>query len=793
MKRSQYEAKFAYRNYLEYRHYYRDKRYDRPDDATGKTASRDAETRGHLLLSALSPDSRVRAFDAPTRYRKTHAANRTGARVALIALLFALNGCGPTAKSPDGDGIAAAQDWAVYNGNAGNTHYSRLDQITPANVERLQVAWDYNAEDAFTHNGAQSDMQTNPLVIDGKLYFVSPKGRVICLDGATGKPIWTFDPADGEEVLTRQRSRGLAYWSDGRRARIIASFRHHLLAIDVETGQLDPRFGLHGRIDLREGLGRDPASITIANVTPAIIYRDLIIVGSTGSTPGHVRAYDARSGRMRWIFHTIPHPGEFGHDSWPANAWKTAKGANVWAGFSLDVETGTLFLPTASAGMGEKDYYGTDRIGDNLFGTSLVALDAATGKRRWHFQMVRHDLWDRDLPSAPALVTVRRDGRDIPAVAQPTKAGLLYIFDRRTGTSLFPLEERRVPASDIPGEVAAEMQVFPLLPAPFARQKVTADTLTDRTPAAAAFARAELARYSNRGDYDPPSERGTILLPGLDGGSQWGGPAYDPETGLLYVNANEMAWILKLKPRPPVLAGRSGHAIYMNQCAACHGEDRHGSPPEFPGLVGIAGRLPSQRIAAQIREGSGRMPGFPNLTDDELTLVTQYLVTGAVGPTDDSPTDAARAGPDGNAWIFDGFRRFLDQDGYPAIAPPWGTLSAIDVSSGAYRWRIPFGEYPELAAGGLRNTGSENYGGGVVTRGGLLFIAATVFDNKFRAFDKLNGRLLWETTLPAAGHATPATYMVGGRQYVVIAAGGGKNPKQPSQARIIAFALPPDR
>lgn len=720
-------------------------------------------------------------------------ANRSGLTAILGVALLTLPSCGTAEDGQADDGISAARDWAVYNGNAGNTHYSRLDQITTANVTDLEVAWDYDAGDAFTHNGAQSDMQSNPLVIEGKLYFVSPKGRVISLDGASGKLRWSYDPADGEEIFTRQRSRGLAYWSNGRDRRILATFRHHLLAINAETGLLDSAFGTNGKVDLREGLGRDPTRITIANVTPGIIYRDLLIVGSTGSTPGHVRAYDIRSGKIRWIFHTIPHPGEVGHDSWPADAWKTARGANVWAGFSLDSQSGLLFLPVASAGMGEKDYYGADRPGDNLFGTSLVALDAATGKRRWHFQMVRHDLWDRDLPSAPALVTVRRDGRDIPAVAQPTKAGFIYIFDRRSGDPLFPLEERDVPASDIPGEVAAKTQRVPLAPAPFARQNLTPDTLTDRTPAAAAFARAELKKYSNRGAYDPPSARGTIILPGLDGGSQWGGPAYDPETGLLYVNSNEMAWILKLKPRPPVVAGKTGRAIYMNQCAACHGENRQGSPPEFPGLVGIAARLPSQRIAAQIRNGSGRMPGFPGLDDDELTLVTQYIVAGSDGRDVASHPTVITSQADGDAWIFDGFRRFLDQDGYPAIAPPWGTLSAIDVSSGTYRWRIPFGEYPELAAKGRRDTGSENYGGAVVTRGGLLFIAATVFDNKFRAFDKLDGRLLWETTLPAAGHATPATYMAGGRQYVVIAAGGGKNSKQPSTARLIAFALPATR
>lgn len=704
------------------------------------------------------------------------------ASVAVVALA----GC--SASDPGG----AGGDWPFYNGDPQGTHYSTLDEITPANVGALRVAWQYDSGDAFGEGGSQSDMQCNPLIADGRLFFVSPKGRLIALDPATGKLLWAYDPAEGRPVLTKQRLRGVSYWRGDGGARVLFTFGRYLIAVDAATGKPITSFGTGGRVNLRDGLGRDPDSLSVSNVTPGTVYRDLIVMGSTGSTPGHVRAYDVRSGKMRWIFHTIPHPGEVGYESWPAGAWKTAKGANVWAGITLDPETGTVFLPVASAGMSDKDFYGADRAGDNLFGTSLVALDAMTGKRRWHFQFVKHDLWDRDPPTAPTLVTIRRDGRDIPAIAQPTKAGLLYVLDRRTGAPLFPMKTVAAPASDVPGERTAATQQLPTAPAPFARQVLTRDQLTNRTPQAAAAALAHFDASSHRGLFDPPSRQGTILLPGLDGGAEWGGASWDPETGLLYINANEMAWTLKLKPTPPAASGGGGSAIYANNCAACHGSDRTGSPPEFPSLVAVGDRLGEADIASIIGAGQGRMPGFAStLSAKQIEAVARFLVTGKDdrAQTAAATTEKPTAGP---AFVFDGYKRFLDPDGYPAIKPPWGTLNAIDLNTGRYVWRKPLGSYPELAAAGLADTGSENYGGAVVTRGGLLFIGATVFDNRFRAFDKRSGKLLWQTTLPAAGLATPATYRANGRQFVVIAAGGGKNAKGKPGGSIIAFALPED-
>jgi len=709
---------------------------------------------------------------------------------AIEALMSAVALLAPVAHGQVSTSSTSGADWPWYHGNPYGTHYSTLAQITPANVKTLKVAWTFDSGDAFGGGNDQSDMEGNPLIVHGRLYFVSPKGRLFCLDAATGKAQWVFDPADGVPVTTRQRLRGVNYWSDGRSdERILFTFQDRLVAVDARTGARIDSFGQGGEVNLREGLGRDPLSVSVANVSPGVVYKDLIIMGSTGNTPGHIRAYDVRTGALKWIFHTIPYPGEPGYDTWPKDAWKTAMGDNAWAGLTLDPERGLVFVPVASAGMGSKDFYGGDRKGDDRFGTSLVALDAGTGKRAWDFQLVRHDLWDRDPPTPPTLITVRRHGRDIAAVAQTTKAGVVFILDRLTGKSLYPLLTVHPPASDVPGETSSPTQIMPLAPEPYARQRLTKDLLTERTPQAHAAVAATFATVRSRGPFDPPSLQGTILLPGMDGGAEWGGAAYDPDTGVLYINANEMAWIVKLKAQPPKIAGVSGEALYQNTCAACHGAQRQGSPPEFPPLTDVTKRLTPAQIDAQITKGGGRMPGFPQLTADEKSAIIAYLGGDPAQMAQNSAQKAAPAYPstDGDPYVFDGYNRFLDPDGYPAIAPPWGTLSALNVNTGRYVWKQALGYYPELAD---HSTGSENYGGAVVTRGGLLFIAATIYDNQFRAFDKRTGKLLWQTTLPAAGAATPATYSVAGRQYVVIGAGGGKNAKGRPGGSIIAFALP---
>jgi quinoprotein glucose dehydrogenase len=676
------------------------------------------------------------------------------------------------------------RDWQVYGGGPESIRYSALAQINRSNASRLQVAWTFDTKDSFEG----SEMQCNPVMARGLLFVTTPKLRVVALDAATGQPRWEFDPNTGVKVASKTRNRGLTYWPAGNR--IYVAVRQWLYSLDAATGKPVASFGSDGRIDLREGLGREPALLSVSASTPGIIYRNLLIVGSIvaedlPAAPGDIRAFDLETGRLRWSFHTIPHPGEFGYETWPADAWKFVGGANNWTGMSLDEKRGLVFAATGSAAF---DFWGGNRKGDNLFANCVLALDAATGKRVWHFQGVHHDVWDRDFPAPPALVTVEREGRLIEAVAQITKSGWVWVLDRATGKSLFPMEERPVPASDLDGEELSKTQPFPLAPPPFARQVLTEDMVTKRTPEAHRAMLEQLRQYRIGGQFTPPSRQGTLVLPGLDGGGEWGGAAFDPETGLLYVNANEMAFRVRLLDRERLGARVTGRQLYEQNCAACHGQNRAGSPPEFPSLVTVGSRYTQEQVEDTVRTGAMRMPAFGHLAGDAISAIASYAMTGK-----DTGTVAGPAGsyPFGLKFRLDGYLRFLDPDGYPAIEPPWGTLNAIDLDKGTIAWKVPLGEFPALAAKGLRNTGSENYGGPLVTAGGVLFIGATNYDKKFRVFDKKDGKLLWETTLPAAGNATPATYEVNGRQYVVIAAGGGKW-GAPSGGSYVAFALEPE-
>jgi quinoprotein glucose dehydrogenase len=676
------------------------------------------------------------------------------------------------------------REWKTYGGGLDNIHYSTLDQITRNNVQKLEVAWTFDTGDAFQG----SEMQCNPIVVNGVLFATTPKLRVIALGAATGKLLWSFNPDEGSEVKRLRRNRGITYWEDGGEERIYFVAKEFLYALNARTGRLVSTFGVSGRVDLREGLNRDPQGVTISATSPGVVYKDLLILGSIASEdlpspPGDIRAYDVRTGKLRWSFHTIPHPGEFGYQTWPKDAWTYSGGANNWCGMSLDEQRGLLFVPTGSAAF---DFYGANRLGDNLFANCLIALKAETGERVWHFQTVKHDVWDRDLPAPPSLVTVRRDGRSVDAVAQITKSGYIFLFERETGKPLFPIEHHRFAVSDVEGEVLSETQPLPIKPLPFSRQSLTEEMVTKRTPEAHEAVLSQFRRFRSAGQFTPPSLEGTVIFPGFDGGGEWGGGSFDPETGLFYVNANEMPWILKLVPRPPRKSRTSSRDLYLGSCASCHRGDLHGSPPEFPSLVGIGQKLTEVEIKAVIREGSGRMPGFVNLPTDSIEAISRYIISGqetdVETPTKDPLTHFLK-------YRHDGYNKFLDPEGYPAVQPPWGTLNAIDLNRGETVWKIPFGEFPELVKLGIRNTGSENYGGSVVTAGGILFIGATNHDKKFHAFDKSTGKLLWETTLPAAGNATPAVFEVEGRQFVVIAAGGGKW-GLPSGGTYVAFALP---
>ena len=662
-------------------------------------------------------------------------------------------------------------DWPVYGGNTDHTHYTTLNQITPANVAKLKVAWTFETHDEFK----DSEMQANPIVIDGVLYATTPKLHVFALDAATGKQLWTFDPNNGAPPTSRIRHRGVVVTGD----RVIFNYRYKLFALDKKTGKQIKTFGGDsGWVDLRAGLDRPVEGLSVSASTPGVVFENLLIIGTSvpealPSAPGDLRAYDVISGALKWTFHTIPHPGEFGYETWPKDAWKISGGANAWAGVTVDVQRAMVFAATGSASF---DFYGANRLGDDLFANTVLALDARTGKRIWHFQGVHHDLWDRDFPAAPALVTVTRNGKKVDAVAQITKTGHVFVFDRATGAPLFPIEQRKMPAATLDGDRTSPTQPFPTLPKPFARQRLTVDELTNRTPAAHAAALKIFNQYKTPDPFSPPNLRGTIIFPGVDGGGEWGGPAFDPESGLLYVNSNEMAWLLKMVPR-------SDKSIYGANCAGCHGDNRQGTAQGLS-LEDIIKRRSRAQMAQIIREGTGRMPAFGSVFDGAtVNDLVNFLVTGK----DIAAT--ATTNPFYLKYRSVGFDIFLDGDGYPAIKPPWGTLNAINLNTGAFAWSIPFGEYPKLAAQGMKNTGTDNYGGAIVTQNGLLLIAATTYDHKFRAFDKTTGKLLWETELPAAGNATPSTYVVNGKQYLVIACGGGKN-GAPSGGTYVAFALP---
>ncbi len=702
-----------------------------------------------------------------------------------LALLL-LSACAPRQD------VDSYESWSVYLGDHSSSHYSSLDQINRDNVGSLEVAWTYAAGDADTTGRTQ--IQCNPIIVDDVLYGVSPRIKIFALNAATGEPLWTFDPfaagavAEGPSIL-----RGVSYWKGDRshRPRILFTAGARLFAVDAETGTPITSFGDQGSVGLREGLGRDVSGLAVGARTPGIIYENLLIQGSQvsegpQSAPGHIRAYDVRTGAMEWIFHTIPHPGEFGYDTWPEDAYEHIGGANAWTGLALDKSRGIVYLPTGSAAF---DFWGGNRKGENLFANSLLALDAATGERLWHYQTVHHDIWDRDLPSPPNLVTVERAGQQIDAVAIATKSGYVFVFDRETGEPLFPIEERPFPPSDLLGEESWPTQPIPTAPPPFARQYFGEQDITDISPAATRYVTEIFRTARSDGQFVPPSTQGTMIYPGFDGGAEWGGSGYDPTTGMLYVNSNEMPWILTMVPLNPDSAA-TGSGLYARYCAGCHGRNREGNTDQSsPALLGLEDRFSFDEVADQIARGKGFMPSFGFLTSQEVESITNFLFGEAVGApaSGDLPSRLSTAFA-GSPYGHTGYNRFFDEEGYPAVKPPWGTLNAIDLSAGEIVWSVPLGEFDTLTARGIPITGTENYGGPVVTAGGLLFIAASK-DERFRAFDKHTGAVLWETQLPAGGYATPATYAVYGRQYVVIAAGGGKMGTK-SGDTYVAFALP---
>jgi quinoprotein glucose dehydrogenase len=689
--------------------------------------------------------------------------------------------------------------------SAPSAHYSPLTQIDTANVQNLQVAWTYHTGDADTVNHSQ--IQCNPLFVDGVLYGTSPRLVLFALDAGTGNAKWTFNPQDSNQNKSRKdfslnNNRGVTFWKDGDDRRIFYSAGPWLYAIDANTGKLIPSFGKEGKIDLHDGLGRDVHDLYVVATSPGIVYKDLLIMGtrvSEGSdaAPGHLRAYDTRTGELKWIFHTIPWPGEYGYDTWEDSiAWKHIGGANAWSGFTLDEKRGILFAPLGSASF---DFYGGLRKGQGLFANCLLALDAATGKRIWHFQQIHHDTWDKDLPTPPALVTVMHNGQWVDAVAQPTKTGFVFLLDRETGASLFPIEERPVPTNTtLTGEKLWPTQPFPTLPKPFVRQIFTDSDVNDLLPdSSIQDIKNRLKGYHTGNMFNPQSKEGTVILPGLDGAAEWGGPAFDPATGLLYVNANEMPWVITITDVPASRAGfalpaaphtflEAGKQLYVRNCISCHGPERKGGG-NYPSLLGVAAKYNEQQFGELMSAGRRMMPAFKQLSAEDRAALASFILDIRSQQRKEftasaAPVDSFRNLP----YTITGYNKFLSKEGYPAIKPPWGTLNAINLNTGDITWKIPLGEYPEFSKNGII-TGTENYGGPVVTAGGLVFIAATR-DGKIRAFNKATGRLLWQADLPAPGFATPTVYSVGGRQFIVIACGGGKLGTR-SADTYVAFAL----
>lgn len=701
--------------------------------------------------------------------------------------------------------------WKTYAGTKDGIRYASDNQINTNNVSQLQIAWQFSTNDKDSLNRSQN--QCNPIIVSGVLYGTSPKSKLFALDATTGKQKWIFDPVSLNTGNKTEQDpyfnviRGVVYWENKEKSdkRIFYSSGSTTFCIDAETGKPILDFGNNGQIDLIQDLDRNPDSFNpyIASTTPGIIYKDLLIltmrvVETADAAPGHIRAYDVKTGKLQWIFHTIPHPGEIGYETWPdKDAYKKLGGANSWAGMALDEKRGIIYVPTGSiAG----DFYGGIRKGQNLFANSLIALNASDGTYIWHYQTVHHDLWDRDLPANPNLITLFKDGDTIDAVAQITKHGYIFLFDRITGESLFKINEIEVPNNTLPGEEVWPTQPIPTLPEPFARQQFQLEDINDLFPESTDELVAKYKEVKFHTMFTPPSKEGAWIFPGFDGGGEWGGASIDPETQILYINSTELPWSLTMIDVPKNNTNDHsmkaiGKTVYTKYCIACHGPELKGNAPAFPSLININKKYSVEQVSALLKSGRNMMPSFQQMTNTEKEpLLTFILDLEDKEPTGDfllktaSETDSIKNIIQQVPYVMTGYNRFLDSNGYPGIKPPWGTLNAVDLNSGKLLWKVPLGEYPELTKKGIPVTGTENYGGSVVTKGGLVFIAATK-DAKIRAFDKKNGNILWEADLPVPGYATPSVYSWNGKQFVVIACGGGKI-GSPSGDSFIAFALP---
>lgn len=699
--------------------------------------------------------------------------------ILFVAILLGISpGCSD--KQESGDAPGAGKNWAYTGGTEKQIKYSKLEQINKSNVSELEVAWTYNSGEMA------GNVQGNPLIIDGVVFITTPSQKLKALDATTGQEIWSFDPARKGEGFGGV-NRGIAYWGEGGEALIFYTSGSYLNAINAKTGIPKESFGDGGRIDLNDDLVKPADQMGITAPAAPVIYDDLVIVGAmTWSAPANVSAFNVETGKREWIFHTIPQPGEEGYDTWgDEDFWKNGAGVNVWGGLSVDSDNAMVFFAT---GQPKDDFYRPQNPGTQLYGNSVVALDAASGKKEWHYQTLYNDLWDLDLPCAPILFELEWQGKKIPAVAQLSKTGNTFLFNRITGELLSEVEERPVPESDLEAQYTHPVQPYVLWPEPFSKQEFTKDHLTDLNPEARRFAK-EWFDKKDTGWFVPPSEKG-ILYYGVHGGAEWGGGSYDPETNTIFVNSNDLAWDITMRNinkekaggdnnQPIQLPGKKYYLQYG--CASCHGSNKKGKDG-LPALTDLSNIYQVQDVVKIIREGKNAMPAFKQIPEDEVQLIAQYILDlqGEKAESSEEASPVYRA--------ID-YTKFLDPEGYPATKPPWGTMNAIDLNTGKIKWKVPLGEYEELSEQGIELTGTENFGGSIVTKGGLVFIGASR-DQKFRAFDKETGEVLWETTLPYGGYAIPSTYMVGGRQYVIIpATGGGKLGTQSGDA-YVTFALP---